>query len=71
MALIKCSECGKEISDKATSCPHCGFVTDESLPLGMTKTQVTKDVQGCMKFFLIMFATIFIIAIIAALLIPQ
>lgn len=24
MALIKCSECGKEISDKATSCPHCG-----------------------------------------------
>ena len=24
MALISCSECGKEISDKATSCPHCG-----------------------------------------------
>ena len=24
MALIKCSECGKEISDKAESCPHCG-----------------------------------------------
>jgi len=24
MALIKCSECGKEISDKAASCPHCG-----------------------------------------------
>ena len=24
MALIKCSECGKEISDKATSCPKCG-----------------------------------------------
>ena len=24
MALIKCSECGKEISDKATSCPNCG-----------------------------------------------
>ena len=25
MALIKCSECGKEISDKATACPSCGF----------------------------------------------
>ena len=25
MALIKCPECGKEISDKAVSCPHCGF----------------------------------------------
>ena len=24
MALIKCSECGREISDKASSCPHCG-----------------------------------------------
>ena len=24
MALIKCQECGKEISDRATSCPHCG-----------------------------------------------
>ena len=24
MALIKCSECGKKISDKAKSCPNCG-----------------------------------------------
>ncbi len=24
MALIACSECNKEISDKAFSCPHCG-----------------------------------------------
>lgn len=24
MALIKCSECGKDISDKASACPHCG-----------------------------------------------
>lgn len=22
--LIKCTECGKEISDQATNCPHCG-----------------------------------------------
>lgn len=25
MALIKCKECGKEISDKAKVCPNCGF----------------------------------------------
>lgn len=25
MALIKCSECSKEVSDQATSCPNCGF----------------------------------------------
>ena len=24
MALIKCSECGHEVSDKAASCPKCG-----------------------------------------------
>ena len=24
MALIECPECKKEISDKATACPHCG-----------------------------------------------
>ena len=24
MALIICEECGKEISDKAVSCPNCG-----------------------------------------------
>ena len=24
MALIKCSECGKQISDKANRCPNCG-----------------------------------------------
>lgn len=25
MALIKCPECGKQISDKAEMCPHCGI----------------------------------------------
>ena len=25
MSLIKCSECGKEISSHAKNCPHCGF----------------------------------------------
>lgn len=32
MALIKCSECGKEISDKAVSCPNCGtkVITNQS-----------------------------------------
>lgn len=24
MALVKCSECGKEISSNAESCPNCG-----------------------------------------------
>lgn len=32
MALIKCSECGKEISDKATACVHCGCPLSASAP---------------------------------------
>ena len=31
MALIKCPECGKEISDRAYSCPNCGFPIMEYL----------------------------------------
>lgn len=32
MALIKCSNCGKEISDKAKACPQCGQVVVLSVP---------------------------------------
>lgn len=28
MALIKCPECGKEVSDKAIACIHCGYPLD-------------------------------------------
>jgi len=35
MALVKCPECGKEISDTAPSCPHCGYV--------ITATSVSND----------------------------
>lgn len=32
MAMIKCPECGKEVSDKARSCPNCGNpMTDNQL----------------------------------------
>ncbi|HCO6890821.1 TPA: zinc-ribbon domain-containing protein [Escherichia coli] len=30
MALINCNECGKEISDKASSCPQCGSPVNAS-----------------------------------------
>lgn len=30
MALIKCPECNKEISDKVTACPHCGYPLSET-----------------------------------------
>jgi len=31
MALIKCEECGKNVSDKAASCPNCGAPINEKL----------------------------------------
>jgi hypothetical protein len=30
MALIRCPECQRSISDKASSCPHCGFPLSSS-----------------------------------------
>ena len=46
MALIKCGECGNDISDHATTCPNCGnpinpinHTTDET---ANEKTQTTK-----------------------------
>ena len=38
MALIKCSECGKEFSDKASACPNCGCPTSE-----MVKSPIVED----------------------------
>ena len=40
MALITCQECGKEVSDKATSCPNCG------VPIGDTNAN-TKFCKHC------------------------
>lgn len=33
MALINCSECGKEISEKAISCPNCGNPINQSVEI--------------------------------------
>jgi ribosomal protein L7/L12 len=37
MALIKCPECGKEVSDKAPACIHCGY------PFQAQPTNITTD----------------------------
>ena len=41
MALVKCKECGKEISDKAKTCPNCGCPIEDEF----AKTETTKDIQ--------------------------
>ncbi len=32
MALIKCNECGHEMSSSATTCPHCGAPQQSNKP---------------------------------------
>ena len=33
MSLIKCPECGKEVSDKAPACIHCGYPLQNQQPI--------------------------------------
>lgn len=63
MALIKCPECSKEISDRAASCPHCGCplditstTTQNIAPVPETiqsQEPVKKKKNGCLICFVI------------------
>lgn len=46
MALIKCSECGKEISDKAEKCIHCGCPIKKQTIQGKAIFQTSADFIG-------------------------
>ena len=41
MALIKCPECGREVSDKAASCPQCGYPISKLASGTAASTQVS------------------------------
>lgn len=45
MALIKCPDCGREVSDKASSCPQCGCPLTEISPSGIVKIKLPKTEQ--------------------------
>lgn len=54
MALIKCKECGKEISDRATVCPNCGYnnhIVGENL-LVSENLRKNKIIAGLLCLFL-------------------
>ncbi|MCK0153882.1 zinc ribbon domain-containing protein [Alcanivorax sp. S6407] len=52
MALIKCKECGKEISKSAKSCPHCGAPADKA-----------KGGFNLAKFMVVLLGAVFIISL--------
>lgn len=78
MGLIKCTECGKEISDKATTCPNCGCPVNstagttpppmqQTMPNMQTQAPVKrKKGHGCLITILVFIGIIVFFAIIGS-----
>lgn len=71
MALINCEECGKEISDKAETCPNCGYKNKpqksdikEDIVKEKPKTKSNKK-----KFIIILIISVLVIALVVGLVI--
>lgn len=62
MPLINCPECSISISDKATSCPHCGY------PINTMYLRVTSylnaNASKLQRSFIVLFSSILIILIL-------
>lgn len=66
MSIITCPECKKEISDKAISCPNCGYVLNPQTSIDKSLNQnQSKSNLGCVKpilgsvLILLLFSLIF------------
>ncbi|MDR1084939.1 MAG: zinc-ribbon domain-containing protein [Deltaproteobacteria bacterium] len=62
MALIKCPDCGNEVSENAPTCPKCGSPLKPQQP----QTKEKKKTSGCVKVIGIVFAFIVALCIIIA-----
>ena len=65
MALIKCPECGKEISDKAEHCPRCGYPISpvkQSPPVHHVNGNITnkKNIYGAIVVAVVLGITILV-----------
>lgn len=51
MALIKCPECGKEVSSNAVACPHCGNpVPKKMCPVRIERNSTIAMAVNCYVF---------------------
>ena len=53
MSLIKCPECGKEISDKAYECPNCKVLLKNNFNkqnILQNNTDIKKEIKRFMSF---------------------
>ena len=51
MALIKCPECGKEVSDKAQACINCGYPLADISPAGTVSIAINSPAIVKMYIF--------------------
>jgi len=65
MALAKCPECGKEISDTVDTCIHCGYkiveqniISAKSIPLGKRKYGLISGILYCVMAVFIIFVAL-------------
>lgn len=64
MALIKCEECGHEISDKATFCPNCGCPRGNDVSeLKQQESSLSQRRNGINKSYLIIIAVVIIMGL--------
>lgn len=62
MALIHCPECGREVSDRASSCPGCGFPLTPADTISDTQARLEeaqkRDKKAAAKIGLLLLAGI-------------
>lgn len=65
MALIKCPECGKEVSSGAASCPNCGHPISPQKQIVKETVVKEKKKRGCLSTILFVVIIIAVIGIFA------
>ena len=58
MALIKCRECGKDISETAEKCPHCGATVLNGL---QATGELLEGCSGCLMAIVGLIVVFFLI----------
>ena len=66
MALIKCTECQKEVPDKAIACPHCGCPVDDMMLADVNVAGENKTAKESGKVKIALIAGIAGVVIIAS-----
>lgn len=78
MAIINCPECGKEVSDKAISCPNCGYGVKSHYEKiykfeqdkqniqkrEKAKKEILNNLKNNKKIFFVVFGVMFILAML-------